>query len=68
MSRLLRVTEAASRIGLSERTVRRLIAEHRLSVVRPAGLRAVLIPEESLRMFVGLSEEAEARSPESAVR
>lgn len=48
------VEQTASRTGLSERSIWKAIAEGRLSVVRVAG--RVLIPEESLRVFLGLQE------------
>lgn len=46
------VKEAAARTGLSERTIWQAITDGKLSVVR-VGTR-VLIPEESLRSFLGL--------------
>lgn len=46
--RLLRVEEVSARTGLAQRTIRQLIAEGRLPVVRPFGLRAVRIPESAL--------------------
>ena len=42
---LITVKTAAQRAGLSERTIRALIARQVLPVVRPAGLRAVRIEE-----------------------
>lgn len=59
MSCLLRVADAALRTGLSERTIRRLIAEGKLAVVRPAAVRAVLIPESALSsLMAGADREA----------
>lgn len=52
MTRLLRISEAVRRTGLSERTLRRLIAGYRLRVVRPEGLRVVLIPEDELGVLI----------------
>jgi excisionase family DNA binding protein len=46
--RLLRVAEVVRRTGLGERTVRRLVANHRLPSIRPPGVRVVLIPEDAL--------------------
>jgi excisionase family DNA binding protein len=46
--RLLTVVEVVRQIGLSERTVRGLIATGRLRAVRPFGLRAVRVPESAL--------------------
>ena len=48
------VKEAASRTGLSERTIWQAITDRKLSVIR-VGTR-VLIPEESLRSFLGLKK------------
>lgn len=48
------VKEAASRTGLSERTIWQAITDRKLRVVR-IGTR-VLIPEESLRSFLGLKK------------
>lgn len=48
MNRMLRVSEVSEVSGLSERFVRRLIAQGRLSAVRPHGVRVVLVPESSL--------------------
>lgn len=42
------VAEAARRAGVSELTIRRWIATSRLLAVRPAGLRRVLVREDSL--------------------
>jgi excisionase family DNA binding protein len=53
------IKEAASRTGLSERTIWQAIADHRLDTVRVGG--RVLIPEESLRKFVGLGARSAAR-------
>jgi excisionase family DNA binding protein len=47
------VKEAATRTGLSERTIWQAITDRKLSVVR-VGTR-VLIHEESLRSFLGLN-------------
>jgi excisionase family DNA binding protein len=59
MSRLIRVAEAVALTGLSERLLRQAIAEGRLAVVRPAGVRAVLIPEHELATFTGAAAAAE---------
>ena len=42
---LLTVRAAAERSGLSERTIRALIARRVLKVMRPAGLRSIRIDE-----------------------
>jgi len=42
------VAEAARRVGVSELTIRRLIATDRLLAVRPEGVRRVLVSEDSL--------------------
>ena len=46
--RLYSVREAEVITALSERTIRKLIAEGRLGVVRPLGMRTVRIPEAEL--------------------
>ncbi|MGA3126067.1 MAG: excisionase family DNA-binding protein [Candidatus Korobacteraceae bacterium] len=46
------VKEAASRTGLSERSIWQAITDRKLNIVR-VGSR-VLIPEEALRTFLGL--------------
>jgi excisionase family DNA binding protein len=45
--RLLRVPEAAERLGLQPSTIRRMIMERKIDVVRPSA-RAVRIPESSI--------------------
>jgi excisionase family DNA binding protein len=46
--RLLRVRDVVLLTGLSERTVRAMLADGRLTAVRPAGLRVVWIPESEV--------------------
>ncbi len=46
------VAEAARRAGVSELTIRRWIAADRLLAVRPAGLRRVLVREDSLAVLL----------------
>ena len=46
--RWVSVREAVARTGLSERTLRQFIADGRLAVVRPSGMRVVRIPEAEL--------------------
>jgi excisionase family DNA binding protein len=48
VERLLSVTEVMARTGLAERTIRRLIAQGQLPIRRPAGLRAVRVPEQAI--------------------
>ena len=47
MGRLLRVSEAAIRLGLQQSTIRRMISERKIDVVRPTG-RAVRISEGTI--------------------
>jgi excisionase family DNA binding protein len=49
--RLVTVNEAASLLGLRERTVRAMLAEQRLPRVR-VGVRAVRIPLAAIESFV----------------
>ena len=48
----IRVAEAVSRSKLSERRIRRAIARGELTVVRPPGVRAVLVPVDALAPFL----------------
>lgn len=48
------VKQAAIRTGLSERSIWSAIAQRKLRAVRVGG--RVLVPEEALRLFVGLKE------------
>ncbi len=48
MTRLLRVEEAATLLGLQPVTVRRMIREGRLPLVRPTGFRAVRVREDDV--------------------
>jgi excisionase family DNA binding protein len=50
--RYLSVAAVRDRYGLGERTIRRLIAKDQLTVVRPAGLRRVLILESAVIAFI----------------
>ncbi len=45
--RLLRVNEAAERLGLQPCTIRKMILEKRIDVIRPT-VRAVRIPEGAI--------------------
>jgi excisionase family DNA binding protein len=49
---LLTVPEAAARARLAPRSLRRAIARRQLAVVRPGGMRRVLIPVNELMAFV----------------
>lgn len=51
-ARLLSVKDVVARTGLSERTIRLLIARGVLQVIRPAGLRAVRIDERQLERLL----------------
>jgi excisionase family DNA binding protein len=55
--RLLRVRDVVQLTGLSERTVRAMLADGRLIAVRPPGLRVVWIPESEVERL------AQARRP-----
>jgi len=61
MTRFVRVAQAAARTGLTERCIRRAIAQARLSVVRPPGVRAVLISEDALAQFIGVSPDPDSQ-------
>lgn len=50
--RLLRVGEAAERLGLKEATVRRMIYDRAIPVVRPTGGRAVRIRASDLEAIM----------------
>jgi excisionase family DNA binding protein len=52
MTRLLKVDEAAKLLGLQPATVRRMIREQRLPVVRPTGARAVRVREEDVEALI----------------
>lgn len=47
LSRLLRVPEAAERLGLKPSTIRKMIVQRRIDVVRPTA-RAVRISEQTI--------------------
>jgi len=69
--RLLRVAEVVARLGLSERTIRKMIADGRLPGVRPLGVRAVRVPEDVVQAFLGMParrviDEDERETPRSA--
>jgi excisionase family DNA binding protein len=49
--RLLSVQQAAERLGLKESTIRRMILERRIDVVRPS-VRAVRIPVSAIEEIV----------------
>jgi excisionase family DNA binding protein len=46
--RYLRVRDVVARTGFAERTIRQWISTGRLTTIRPAGLRAVRIPESAV--------------------
>jgi len=46
---VLRVPEIVRRTGLTERTVRAMIADGRLPAIRPAGVRIVVVPASAVR-------------------
>ena len=50
--RVLTVREVVATTGLSERTIRGLIAKGRLPVIRPKGLRVVRIPEIAVQRLM----------------
>ena len=49
MERLLTVAEVVEQLGLGERTVRQMLADGRLPVVRLDGVRAIRVPEPAVR-------------------
>jgi excisionase family DNA binding protein len=53
------VEQTAKRTGLSERSIWKAISDGRLDSVRVGG--RVLVPEESLRSFLGLKQEQKGR-------
>jgi excisionase family DNA binding protein len=59
--RLLSVNDVVDRTSLSERMVRRLIAEGRLRAVRLAGMRAVRVPESALSSLLQPCNGGEGR-------
>lgn len=60
--RLWSVAEVTARTGLSERTIRAMIADGRLPVIRLVGLRAVRVPEAAVfRLMQGRDARAEDR-------
>lgn len=46
---VLRVPQIARRTGLTERTIRQMIADGRLPAIRPAGVRIVVVPASAVR-------------------
>jgi len=50
-SRLFTIPEAAERLGLKPSTVRKMVLERRIDVVRP-GARAVRIPEAAVNRIL----------------
>jgi excisionase family DNA binding protein len=50
-ARLLTIGEAASRLGLKPSTVRKMVLERRIDVIRP-GVRAVRIPESAINRII----------------
>jgi excisionase family DNA binding protein len=51
-SRFLSVAEVVRLTGLSERTVRMMISDGRLPVIRPDGLRVVRVPESAVEKLM----------------
>ena len=68
MTRLLRVEEAAQLLGLQPATVRRMIREHRLPVVRPTGARAVRVREEDVEALIRVGYRPAATKPAPGAR
>jgi excisionase family DNA binding protein len=62
IAELLTVSETAAALRLGERTVRGMIADGRLPVVRPAGLRVVRVPSAAVRRLLDLDSPRPARS------
>ena len=58
--RFLSVAEITAKWGVSERSVRALIASGRLPVVRPAGLRLVRVPQSAVERVMQGEGGAEA--------
>jgi excisionase family DNA binding protein len=56
MDRALTVREVVSVTGLSERTIRGMIAKGSLPAIRPRGVRAVRITEGAVRQLIGNNE------------
>lgn len=57
-----RVKEAAPRIGVSERTLWKLVKEGHIDSFTPPGLKIRMISEEALRQFAaGLQKKSIAR-------
>ena len=52
LNRVLTVREVVATTGLSERTIRGLIATGRLPAIRPKGLRVVRIPETAIQRLM----------------
>lgn len=52
MEHLLTIEDAAARVGLDPRTIRRLIDRGQLRSVRLAGVRALRVPEGALAELV----------------
>jgi len=51
-SRLLTVAEVAERLSLKPATIRKMILQRRIDVIRPS-IRAVRIPESAVRRILG---------------
>ncbi len=50
--RFLKVSEVGALTGLSERTIRAMLADGRLRAVRPAGLRVVRVSEAEIKRLM----------------
>ena len=50
-TRLLAIAEAAQRLGIHHRTLRRIVAEGRIQIVRPSP-RRVMIPEAAIEDYI----------------
>jgi excisionase family DNA binding protein len=46
---VLRVPEITRMTGITERTIRQMIADGRLPAIRPAGVRIVVVPASAVR-------------------
>jgi len=64
--RLLSVSDVVGLTGLSERSIRGLVASGRLRAVRPAGLRVVRIPERAVLELLGTSAQGPTGSDDAA--
>ena len=61
----LRVAKVSQMTGLSERTVRQMLADGRLPAIRPTGVRIVCVPASAVRALMGLRERLGRRGAEN---